>query len=183
MSLTRFPHRRLAKTPSFRGGRRFGSILLDLVVAVAVSGVLLLCLSNGISELMRLSVSAQSRFMAANVAKSIVERIRATPFENLPLDDVTYQMRMTSAQSVSSPEWLVSRVLQIDNLNFLWTGLSSSSTTGAEFLGNAEVRFSPYLSDSKLVEVTITWRESSSADSIRNYKVFAVVSRYGIHRS
>ncbi|MCA0312825.1 MAG: hypothetical protein LCH63_03170 [Candidatus Melainabacteria bacterium] len=156
-----------------------GAFLIEVLVAVAICGIVLVCMGNSISELLRLSVTTQNRYAASSLCQSVIERLRAAPVSGLNYDQL-YKMQISSNDPRAiPPNSLLGRYLQIDYNNFVWSG-----TSLPEFKGEVTVKVSPYLlvENLDIAEVRATWSDSSSPNQENEYKLTALIAKRGIRR-
>ncbi len=173
----------LKKTPKsrYRKARHNGVSLVELLVALTISGFLAICLSDSLSAQIRMSTMTQSRLLAAQLAKSAIDRLRVTDFNDLPLASQTYQVRISS-DDLNNPSFKVlNRPLQIDSSNLLWAHFDASNLKpGSSFKGTVQIQISDLMTDTKMVQVTVTWREPGASED-KSYILNSIIHKYGIH--
>lgn len=176
-------HLCLKKTHNSRylKSRERGVSLVELLVALTISGFLAICLSESLSAQIRMSTMTQSRLLSAQLAKSAIDRLRVTDFNDLPSALQTYSIRISS-DSPNNPSFKVlNRPLQIDSTNLLWAHFDTSNLKpGSTFNGTVQIQISDLMADTKMVQVTVTWREPGASED-KTYILHSIIHKYGIH--
>ncbi|MBK7751008.1 MAG: hypothetical protein QG625_1603 [Cyanobacteriota bacterium erpe_2018_sw_39hr_WHONDRS-SW48-000098_B_bin.30] len=160
--------------------RDVGVSLVELLVSIAISGFLAICLSESLSAQMRMSTITQSRLLAAQFAKSTVDRLRMTSFSRLPPTLQTTPIKISS-EELNTTYPVLDRPLQIDATNLLWAHADPSNMKpGSTFKGTAQIVIADSsLPDTKTVQVTVTWREPGTTED-KTYVLTSLIHRYGI---
>lgn len=173
----------LKKTPKSRysKARHNGVSLVELLVALTISGFLAICLSDSLSAQIRMSTMTQSRLIAGQLARSLVDRFRAAEFNELPPSYQTYSVRVSSDDPTNPTYFILNRPLQVDSLNLQWAHLSASNLKpGSTFQGTVQINIADTMLDTKTVQVTIAWREPGGSED-KTYTLSSLIHRYGIH--
>lgn len=176
-------HLCLKKTHNSRylKSRERGVSLVELLVALTISGFLAICLSESLSAQIRMSTMTQSRLIAGQLAKSLVDRLRAAEFSELPSSYQTYSVRVSSDDPTNPTYQLLNRPLQVDSVNLQWAHLSASNLKpGSTFQGTVQISIADSMLDTKTVQITITWREPGGSED-KTYTLSTLIHRYGIH--
>jgi len=163
------------------GTNEVGVSLVELLVAIAISGFLAICLSESLSAQMRMSTLTQSRLIASQLARSTVERLRTAEFNELPPSFQQFPIKIKS-EDPNGSFGLLNRPLQIDTANLLWSHVDPSNLNpGSTFTGTVQILITDSnVSDTKKIDVTITWSEPPSTID-KTYVLSSFVHRYGIH--
>lgn len=152
-----------------------GSYLVELLVALAVSGFLAAVMGASLSETMQTSSGAQNQLMAADIAQELIDRVRNTAFGNLPPNG-TYLAHTDSDDGVIvGPYSFQQEPTLMDVANLTWT----NRTLNNRFRGTANVVLADGpTSDTRRVTVTIAWREQSAT---RTYSQSTIIASSGVH--
>lgn len=168
---------------------RSGASLVELMVAISISGIVLVGLGSSMSEQLRLSAKSQKQLLAVAIARQMVERVRATPFDKLPSDGLQKEVRVASGDPTDSGVYdstnkLFDRPLQIDGLNLVWLSPDPSNPMpvskfgGKVYLTIGPGPSGPYgeVEGTKTANILVTWNE----DMPQEYRLRAIICKYGI---
>lgn len=163
--------------------------LIELMVAVAISGIVLVSLGASLSEQMRLATKSQKQLLAVQLARQMVERVRATPFDDLPMAGITKEVRVASGDLNDSGVYdslvpILYRPLQVDAVNFSWRSPDSSNPMpiskfpGKVYLTMGTAASGPYgpIPNTKTATVLVTWSE----DMPKQFELKFVICKQGI---
>ncbi len=140
---------------------QYGSYLIELLVALAISGFLAVALAASLSEQMRVTTSTDNQLKAAELAQEVIERFRQTS-QTLPPSG-TYPIQVNSDDGVVvGPYWFQRRPLMMDRTNLDYPGsLVSSNSSNVQ---TVVVTLTPgTTATTTLVTVTVTWTESTAS--------------------
>lgn len=172
--------------------RECGASLVELMVAIMISGIIMVALGSSLSEQMRLGTKTQNQLIAAELARVMVERIRSTPYEKLPSDNITRAIRIasgdmtdTNVYDMSNP--IVSRPLQIDATAFQYRSPNASNPMPiSKFPGQVTVSFGgaadgPFgqVQQTKTANVLVSWNEAGQS-SPKQIELKVTVCKHGI---
>lgn len=140
-----------------------GSYLIELLVALAISGFLAVALASSLSEQMRASSSTERQAKAAQLAQETLERFRQTT-QSLPPYG-TYPIQVNSDDGVTvGPYWFQSRPLSVDHTALNYPGYLGSTTSNG--VQSVIATLSPGVTSStSLITVTVTWTEGTASKS------------------
>jgi len=154
-----------------------GAYLLELLVALFVSGVIAGALTMSISEGMRTTQGSQSQVIATWLAKEAFERVRISAAQSDPqhlwstttgaLDvpnntTVDFKLRSTD-QTTLAPYDFVQRPLLLDLETLKWVDKNGEESIPIAFDGTATATFNDTDNGGKVVLVKIYWKESTSS--------------------
>lgn len=159
-----------------------GSYLIELLVALAISGFLAVALASSLSEQMRASTTTERQTKAAQLAQEVLERFRQTA-QNLPPYG-TYPIQVNSDDGVVvGPYWFQKRPLSVDHTNLDYPGYLGSTTSNGVQSVNATLSQGLTASTS-LITVTVTWVEGTATKSAAFSATLSktpIASEAGIH--
>ena len=138
-----------------------GSYLIELLVALAISGFLAVALAASLSEQMRVTTGTDNQLKAAEMAQEVIERFRQTS-QTLPPYG-TYQIQVNSDDGVGSGTWwFQQRPLILDRTNLNYPGyLGASNSSNVQ---TVSVTLAPGVtSTTTLITVTVGWTETSAS--------------------
>lgn len=164
---------------------RSGMQLIELVFAVGLSGFLTAVLGASIAQLVRQATVTQNQLVASTIAQEVLDRLRATKFDNLSTVPPGQQDVVVNAD-ISSPtsDVTLHRPLMIDAKNLTWKGSSGVGQIPTnQFRGKVQITVSdfPDAGDTKTIDVTVTWSDSSgSGHSLTRH---AIIHRFGVARN
>lgn len=164
-----------------------GIHLIELLAALFIAGMLAVVLSSSLSEVIRLCTASDRLVLATTATQEVIERIRSTPFEDLPPSG-SYDIQVNLGGSADVPvsaagDFIAQRPTMLDGTKLTWL----SSTTGGDlpknrFQGNLTVSFTDLdVADAKRILVEAKWTDSTTS-AIRTYQAATVVSKNGITR-
>ncbi|MBA3856433.1 MAG: hypothetical protein C0507_05930 [Cyanobacteria bacterium PR.3.49] len=164
-----------------------GLHLIELLSAIFISGLLAVVLSSSLSEVIRLTTKTDRAVLAATAAQEIIDRIRSTPFHELPSSG-TYDIQVNlgdsdSVQVSPSGGFIAQRPAMLDGTKLTWQASPSSGTLPSNrFRGTITVSISDLaVANAKRVVVDVRWTESTSIKE-RLYETSTVVAANGIMR-
>ncbi|CAN5705926.1 hypothetical protein BH10CYA1_BH10CYA1_05940 [soil metagenome] len=137
-----------------------GSYLIELLVALAISGFLAVALAASLSEQMRVTTGADNQMQAAELAQEVIERFRQTS-RSLPPPG-TYPIQVNSDDGVGSGSyWFQNRPLSLDRTNLDYPGfLGASNSSNVQ---TVSVTLAPGVTPTTtLITVTVSWTESTA---------------------
>jgi type II secretory pathway pseudopilin PulG len=172
-----------------------GQQLVEVIVAVAMSGFLAVIMGASLAQLMATSTQSENQLKAQDVAQEMLERIRSTPYsllaQELNSGQLTsgqpYTVPMYSNDGVTATLPFQNSPLLCDFSQYTWSNASSNNTfRGPSPNGNAmaTVQLQPFSSNGAhnalLVTITITWSETNQTVN-RQYVLTSVITGDGIH--
>lgn len=166
-----------------------GSSLVELLIAVTLSGIVMVTLGASLSEQMRLSTTSQNQLIAGTLAREVVERVRATPFAELPPVGSIQEIRIASGDTKDTGVYdlsrpILARPLQIDAENFSWRHPDPNypipltrfpGRVTLQMGGEAQSPSGP-IPETKTATVSVTWTEGAP----KQLQLKAIICRYGI---
>lgn len=176
----------MTKCRRFRSSKAIS--LIETMVAVALTGIVLGVLGTSLAQLMALQSTSQNRLIAGILAKEVVERLRATPFDSLPPAGVTMSVRVARGDLNDSNVYnptipTVNNALQIDTSKFQYlttesSGLPVTKFPGQVFLTMGSEAVCPFgtLQNTRTATVLVTWNESEP----KQLELKVILSKYGI---
>ncbi len=172
------------------GRRQNGSYLIELLVALAISGLLAVALGASVCQTKGISNRSENNLMASLITQQVFERLRSTPFDSLPALGIAHNVRVNLGDTTDSTVYesnspILNRALLIDGTNLQWLGYSSSQPIPQyKFRGDVvlQLRDGPVPSVTKTATVTVSWSDSS-ASAPHSLQVSRVLSRYGVQRN
>lgn len=158
-----------------------GAYLLELLVAISVSGLFALALTQSITEGMRSTSASQNQVIATWLATEAMERIRITARQNSSFFDIpegtNLQFKVNSNDVVIPNEFDFSiRPLLINFDQFNWIGKNGATDPSIHFQGKVTANITERLDSGKNVDIRVTWLESNSSQ-LKQYRLFAAVFR------
>lgn len=142
--------------------RQNGSYLIELLVALAISGFLAVALSASLSEQMRVTTGAENQLKAAEVANQVIERIRES---SLPLPNYgSYDIPIDSDDAYGG-QFFQTRPLCFDMSKFNYPNIIGDQFIGNGPNGHAVVTatISPGSTDTTtLLTVSVAWIENQA---------------------
>lgn len=164
-----------------------GLQLIELLAALFIAGFLAVILSSSLSEVIRLTTATDRTLLATTAAQEIIDRIRATPFDELPVDG-TYEVQVNlgdSSEISVSPTggFIAQRPAMLDGTKLTWNASGPSGDLPPNrFQGNITITLSDTaVPDTKRVIVIVRWSDSTR-NGVRQYEAATVVARHGIMR-
>jgi hypothetical protein len=164
-----------------------GIHLIELLTALFMAGMLAVVLSSSLSEVIRLCTASDRIVLATTAAQEVIERIRSTPFEDLPSSG-TYDVQVnlggsTDARVSPTGEFIAQRPTMLDGTKLTWMASASSGELPKNrFQGTLTVSITDMdLAEAKRVIVEANWKDSTTL-SMRRYQVGTVVAKNGIVR-
>ncbi len=150
-----------------------GAYLIELLVALAISGFLAVALAASLSEQMRVTTGAENQVKAAEVAQQVIDRIRES---NQTLPHGIYPIQLDSDDGVGiGTQWFQKRPLNYDLNSFSYPNMigADSSQPADQFVGpglNGRATVTAVLAPStpattSLLTVTVTWSEGTATRS------------------
>ncbi len=159
-----------------------GAMLMELLVAITVSGLLAVSLCQSLSLTKEASFGAHGRVICASIAQEIAERLRDTPFETLP----TIFPAIVPIQVYSTPTdppvtsfgysfQQPALMMDSDPTKYTW----GSSTTADKFPIDSTVTFTagPF-PDSVTANIAV-----SAPNVHSSYALNILLTHYGIQRN
>lgn len=158
--------------------RECGASLVELMVAIMISGIIMVALGSSLSEQMRLGTKTQNQLVAAELAKTLSERIRATKFDDLPTYLTPQNVRIAAGDLNDTHSYtgeILSRPLQIDGQLLQYKSPSSDNPMPiSKFPGEVTLTLggmadgpSGPLDDTRKATILVTWMEPGQSDSKR----------------
>jgi type II secretory pathway pseudopilin PulG len=164
-----------------------GVHLIELVAALLMAGILSVVLSSSLSQVIRLSTATDRNLLAANTAQEVIERIRSSPFEELP-NSGTYGVQVNlggtaDTQVSASGGFLAQRPTMLDGTKLTWMASQADGNLPKNrFDGTVSVTFSDLpVASTKNVIVEVRWSDNAKSDE-HVYKTGTVITRNGIMR-
>lgn len=174
------------------GRRERGASLVELMVAIMISGIIMVALGSSLSEQMRLGTKTQNQLVAAELARVMVERIRSTPYDDLPSDFITRSVRIASGNTKDTNVYdaskkIVDRPLQIDAINQQYrtpdplNPMPISMFPGQVTLTMGGAASGPFgeVKDTRTADVLVTWNEPGQTGT-KEIKLKVIVCRHGL---
>lgn len=156
-----------------------GAYLLELLVAISVSGIMALALTTSITEGMRSTQASQNQVSATWLAKEAMERIKSSA--NVDDNETHYfsntsgvlsvpngtdvQFRLTSADGPPAPYDFLQRPLLIDFDALKWKSADASGEIPGRFRGTVKAKFDNRADGGRNVTVTVFWLQSNSSEN------------------
>lgn len=156
-----------------------GAYLLELLVAMFVSGMMATALMTSITQGISASRRSQSQVIATWLAKEAYERIRMSAAQNQSdpqhrwfstfgaLDvpnntEVQFKVNSTDVVSVS-PFDFAQRPLLLDLDNLKWINKNGEEQTPTNFEGTVKATFTDGINNGKNVQINISWKDNTSS--------------------
>lgn len=136
-----------------------GSYLIELLMALAISGFLAVALAASLSEQLRTSTGADNQVAAAEMAHVVIERFRQTSKSLPPFGK--YQIPVTNSDGVTGSLWFQARPLRIDRANLDYPGVPEPSENSPTPVVFATLAPGPTATTS-LLTVDVSWMESAA---------------------
>jgi len=171
-----------------------GQQLIEVMVAVALSGFLAIIMGNSLAEILAASAKLDSRLKGQDITGLLVDRLRHTPYSTLKAatsatpyfvevytDDGT---SLNSAQPfVVDPGTSKPLPCLMDTTSLEWASTALNSRlkgTSPNNLATAEILLTttPLASDAVTATITVDYVENKT---VKQYKSIALISRNGIH--
>lgn len=153
-----------------------GSMLIELMCAILVSGILALSLCQSLSQTKEASFGAHGKVLCAAVAQALSERLHSTSYGQLPAPNagLSYSVPIYSDDPAITPVYSFQNrplMIEVPPANFSW----NAATLSNRFPMSAQVTFSagPY-SSSEWASITV-----SSSVSPSNYSVNTLLTQHG----
>jgi type II secretory pathway pseudopilin PulG len=171
-----------------------GSYLIELLMALAISGMLAVALGNSVCQTKGISNRSENSLYASLMAEEILERLRSTPFDSLPSSGVSHNVRVNYGDSTDSTTYettppMLNRPLLIDGSNLQWLVNSGTNLPTYHFKGTAQIliKDGPLTSSgpgpvTKTATVTVTWSDGD-ATGPHVLTLSRMLSRFGIQRN
>lgn len=157
-----------------------GSSLVELIVAVGISGLLIACLSQSLAELYRLSYVSQNQILAPLLAEQVLERVRSTSFNALQSGVFPIQVKLPDnnlENNSSQPLYL--RPLQYDANQYVYGSESAIKSIESKFNGKITLSIQPNvdgIAELKRVSISVVWSEGIHSET-KKYDLVAYVCR------
>ena len=166
-----------------------GMYLIELIVAIAMSGLLAVVLGTSLSANLSFSSGAQNQLIAADIAQELVDRFRDYPGQILPsttwIPDGTYPVHVDSDDGVivnpNFPAAVSPLIFDVTNLTFQTLTLSSRFRSGTASTINVALVTLPNGSSpptDRSITITVQWQEKTA---LRTYTLTTIVDQWGIH--
>jgi len=173
-----------------RGGRRRcnrGQQLIEVIVAVAISGFLAVIMGVSLTQLLATSTGSENQLKAQDVAQELLDRMRRTPYGLVSSANTIYSVQMYSDDGVvpngAMPFQITPLLCDVGQLT--WSGASLANRfrgPGPSGYATATVATQPFSTNNAhnatLISITITWMENQSQ---RSFVLESVISNDGIH--
>lgn len=154
-----------------------GAYLLELLVAMFVSGMMALALTTSLTQGMSSSRGSQNQLLATWLAYQAMDRIRMSAeqettntqfFSFKRIFDAPspsqFQFKLTSNDSTVVPSYdFLQRPLMFDFANYKWNSEDSAESVPKNFKGKVVALIEDRADGrGKNVQITVTWTESTS---------------------
>lgn len=163
-----------------------GQQLIEVIVAVAMSGVLAVMMGASLAQLMATSSMSENQLKAEDVAQELLDRIRRTPYGLISGTTNTYTVQMYSDDGVvpNAAMPFQSTPLLCDVSQYTWSNASLANRfrgPGPNGYATATANLQPYSSAHSATQatITVTWAENQS---VRSFVLASVISNDGIHQ-
>lgn len=189
MKINRQSGRRTASTVRRTRNER-GAYMIELIMAMAASGMLAGALASNIAETERFSSSGQNQILAMSIVQEQIDNARNTSYDSLASWAGSHALRVNS----SDPEYggcpaascaggcrLNPRPLQVDMNNLDWSTVEVTSTNRQQnlFHGTVNERIEPGPNmDTVRVTVEAVWQEGKAT---KRYSLSTLVAKNGIN--
>jgi type II secretory pathway pseudopilin PulG len=153
-----------------------GILLLELLVAIGVSGIIAAALASNLAAIQRFANKGQSNILAANIAQQIIDSARNTSFTNLNSQMGTYVMLVNKDVLSQTGPAINPRPLLIDNTTSTWSDATNQNRFApsvTEIISNG-----PNYPRDISVEVRIDWEEDNAT---KHYWLKTLVTENGIN--
>lgn len=152
-----------------------GMYLLELIMAIAASGVLAAALVGNMADTQRLSNAGQNQILAAAIAQEQIDSARNITYQSLLGMKGSYTLLVNKEGSGEVGPILNPRPLLLDLVSLDWTAAGKAN----KFAGTVieTIADGPY-TDTLRVTVVSNWKEGTQN---RSYSLSTLISRYGIH--
>lgn len=160
-----------------------GQHLIEMMVAIAVSGFLAAVLGTSLGQTIATSTAAENRLKSADIAQELIERIRDEPY-SFPLPtNGTYAVPVYSDDGVvSGVQPFQQQPLLMDLNNYAWSAAAKANRLkgpSPNGFATASATFAPGPSTTSIaVSVTVSWAEQTAQ---RSTTISTLVSQYGMH--
>jgi len=179
-----------------RRARRFsegGYYMIELILALATSGMLAAALALNIAETERFSSSGQNQILAMSIVQEQIDNARNTSYDDLASWAGTHVLKVNNpdpnyagcpAPSCGGVCRLNSRPLQVDMVTLDWLEMDPSAGGSKQnvFRGTVTEKVIPPPASPfpKTIQVVVeaVWQEGSST---RRYRLETLVSKNGIN--
>ena len=153
-----------------------GAYLLELLVAMFVSGMMALALTTSLTQGMTSSRGSQSQVLATWLAHQAMDRIRMSADQantnhafstQSRIFDVPSQskldFKLTSNDTITvQPYDFLQRPLMFDFNTLKWASEDSAETIPKNFHGSVQAYVEDRADSGKNVQITVSWNDSSS---------------------
>jgi type II secretory pathway pseudopilin PulG len=161
-----------SKIASLRTAR--GSYLLEMLVAIGISGFLAVIMSMSLASTMRTSTSTDNQVVAATLAQGVVEHLRNQSWSTWPPVPYSSQLPVYSNDGVPANTYFPTPLLMDLSADTWSQGSTTNRFNGTVFLTLAQ---GP-TNTTDLATVTVKWNEVNAQ---KQYVLNSVVSQYGFH--
>ncbi len=149
-----------------------GAYLLELVVAMVVSGMMALALTTSLTQGMNSGRMSQNQVVATWLAHQAMDRIRMSADASQTLSSqkrvfdapspYVFQFKLTSNDPASvQPYDFLQRPLMFDFSTLKWTAEDSTETTPKNFNGKVQATIEDRADSGKNVQITVTWTDTN----------------------
>jgi prepilin-type N-terminal cleavage/methylation domain-containing protein len=142
-----------------------GVYLIELLVALAISGFLAVALAASLSEQMRVTTGTENQLKAAEIAQQVIERFRESSQPLPQYGAIPMQLDSDDGTVVGTIPWLQNRPLSLDYSNLQYPNMTGDLFIGSGPNGRAVVlaTLGPgTTSTTSSLTVTVTWSEGVS---------------------
>ncbi len=170
-----------------------GSYLIELLVALAISGLLAVARGTSVAQTKGISNRTENGLLATLMAQQVLDRVRNTAFDELPNSGVTHHVRVNlgdpdDTQTYEANQPLLNRPLLIDGVNLKWQS-AAASIPMYKFRGTVDLVLKDGPIDSvgpapvsKTATVTVMWSDSA-ANAPHVVQLVRMIYRYGNQRN
>jgi type II secretory pathway pseudopilin PulG len=164
--------------------------MIELIMALAASGVLATALASNLAETERFSSSGQNQILAMSIVQEQIDNARNTSYDSLASCAGSHSLLVNSSDpdysGCHSPTCagacrLNPRPLQLDTNSLQWSTVEATSTNGRQnlFRGTVNERVEPGPNlDTVKVTVEAVWNE---ANAVKRYDLSTLVAKNGIN--
>jgi type II secretory pathway pseudopilin PulG len=162
-----------------------GQQLVEVIVAVAMTGILAVMMGTSLAQLMATSTLSENQLKAGEVAQELLDRIRRTPYGLISATTNNYTVQMYSDDGVVPNGVLPFQTtpLLCDVSQYTWSNASLANRfrgPGPNGYATASASLQPYSAAHSATQatITVTWAENQS---VRSFVLESVISNGGMH--
>ncbi len=161
-----------------RQHRDCGAYMVELILALAATGVLTTAVVANMAELQRFSVAGQNNLLAAALGQELIDNARNARFDKLQgmVAGSPFTLLVNKNMSGQTGPAIVPRPMMLDLVGLEW----SQPAANNRFEGTVTcwVAPDPIYVDLLRIKVEVAWSENTR---LRKYQLETLISPHGIH--